>query len=1340
VSLKKVAPCSHLLLLVVQLAIIAAVLVQFSHAQDSVGLWKFDEGSGTAAFSSSGDGQPAMLSSGLHWIHDSHGWMISANAGNKDFVTVPPVDLTSTHAVTVSLWVNRAYSTDNSGNDGALVESGGVNQDSTSGFAILPDDPTCRGIRAWLRGNEGTTENCYTQPTSDTWHHLAVVYDKRLTGGDQVEFYIDGVRQNPTWSVAAATSTDAFGKDPIYLFSHSGGSRFSSGKLRNFAIYNTALSGRQIQQIYNGSNPAIQTQPISYVQGNYATPQSPQTTVSVTYSSAQTAGDLNVVVVGWNDSNATVTRVADSKGNTYTRAVGPTVQSGVASQSIYYAKNIATASARTNTVTVTFSTAAAYPDIRILEYSGADPSNPIDVTSANSGSGSSCNSGSATTTNPTDLVLGANIVQTMTGSPGSGYTKRLLTQPDGDIAEDQMTTTAGSYSATASMNPSAQWIMQMVAFRTPAGSGGFSMSASPSSLTITPGTYGTSTITTTTTGSFNSSISLSATGVPSGTTVNFNPTTIPAPGSGSSTMTITVGTSTAAGTYPITVAGNGGGTQQNTTVTITVTAPGFTVSASPGSLSIGPGNQGTSAITTSVSGGFNSAISLSATGAPSGTTVSFNPSSIPAPGSGSSTMTLVVGSSTAPGTYPITVKGTGGGIQQTTTVTLTVTAPTFALSASPSSLSIAPGHQGSSTVTTSISGGFNSAISLSATGAPSGTTVSFNPVTIPAPGSGSSTMTITVGSGTAPGTYPITVAGSGGGIQRTTTLTLTVTGLPDFTISASPNSLTVQQGSPGTSTITTALLNGFNSSIALSASGMPSGTTVSFNPLTIPAPGSGTSAMTITVGSGTAIGTYTLTVSGNGGGVQHTATISLTVTTFSSASPTLVQHVTCPNSEGIGSGSGGYENPTPSYVCPLAEPAQAGNTLVLGFFSDDASNPTWTISDDKNNTWRLATSTTDNNGNIIAVYYALNVAAGTRMITVKNSGGTNGYLEVSESEYYNVASSSAFDAASCNAGSGSTSITAGNITPTVSGDLLWQYGANAAAASVSSFAAGSQSNITWSLNGTDILTGDATQAGIYNSISTINPTFSSGTSQAWDSCAVALKAASAGTVPTQSFRILHMLHAQLPADGSSPFKVQVPTSGNLLVVSFISGGTLISSISSSPANTWSATGSADVYGQTASQIYYAPNASTSNTMNITFNLIDGISGSTFMIYDIAGAATAPFDVDSGGQYGNQTSIVNTLTTCTNCLTPSGPNELIVGNFGQEWCTATAVNVPNGALFDAATYNGNSISGPEQVDQNNGWLHYYDSGAGPLSATWTESCGTDAEAHWSGRLAAFKRAQ
>jgi hypothetical protein len=83
----------------------------------------------------------------------------------------------------------------------------------------------------------------------------------------------------------------------------------------------------------------------AYVQGNFTTPLTPQTTVTVPYNAAQTAGDLNVVIVGWNDTTAQVSSVTDSKGNVYSLAVGPTQLSAAAggplTQSIYYAKNIA---------------------------------------------------------------------------------------------------------------------------------------------------------------------------------------------------------------------------------------------------------------------------------------------------------------------------------------------------------------------------------------------------------------------------------------------------------------------------------------------------------------------------------------------------------------------------------------------------------------------------------------------------------------------------------------------------------------------------------------------------------------------------------------------------------------------------------------------------------------------------------------------------------------------------------------------------------------------------------------------------------------------------------------
>ncbi len=200
--------------------------------------------------------------------------------------------------------------------------------------------------------------------------------------------------------------------------------------------------------------------------------------------------------------------------------------------------------------------------------------------------------------------------------------------------------------------------------------------------------------------------------------------------------------------------------------------PGFNLSASPSSVSIQQGNAGSTTITSTAVGGFNGAVALTASGQPSGVTVSFNPASIT--GNGTSTMNITVASTATAGTYPITVTGTSGGTVETTTVQLTVTgtAPAYSLSASPTTLSIKPGSSGSSTITVAGTGGFSGSVSLSASGEPSRVTVSFSPSSVT--GSGSSTMKVTVNSRAAAGTHTITITGTNGSTKHTTTVSLTV--------------------------------------------------------------------------------------------------------------------------------------------------------------------------------------------------------------------------------------------------------------------------------------------------------------------------------------------------------------------------------------------------------------------------------------------------------------------------------------------------------------------------------------------------------------------------------------
>ena len=107
---------------------------------------------------------------------------------------------------------------------------------------------------------------------------------------------------------------------------------------------------------------------INFVQQNSKTLNPSGSSVAVAYPKAQAAGNSNIVVVGWNDTSAAVKSVSDNRGNSYALAVGPTKGTAL-TQSIYYANKIAAGS---NTVTVTFYRKAAYPDVRVLEYSGLD--------------------------------------------------------------------------------------------------------------------------------------------------------------------------------------------------------------------------------------------------------------------------------------------------------------------------------------------------------------------------------------------------------------------------------------------------------------------------------------------------------------------------------------------------------------------------------------------------------------------------------------------------------------------------------------------------------------------------------------------------------------------------------------------------------------------------------------------------------------------------------------------------------------------------------------------------------------------------------------------------------
>jgi len=378
-----------------------------------------------------------------------------------------------------------------------------------------------------------------------------------------------------------------------------------------------------------------------------------------------------------------------------------------------------------------------------------------------------------------------------------------------------------------------------------------------------------------------------------------------------------------------------GGTMTVCNFAIVSTPPtsDFSLTATPATQTVTAGSSTTYTVSVAAQNGFTGAVTLAASGLPSGTTASFSPASVS--GSGSSTLTIATGSSTPAATSTLTITGTSGSLSHSATVSLTVNAAAqanFSLAAAPATQTVTAGSSTTYTVSVTAQNGFTGAVMLSASGLPSGATASFSPASVS--GSGSSTLTIATGSSTATGTSTLTITGTSGSLSHSATVSLAVTGgggsclsgIPnwatgvtyavgalviydgveykcilahtsepgwqppsvpalwqpvsnpcaDFSLTATPASQTTPAGYSTSYTVTVTAVSGFTGSVALSASGLPSGATASFSPASITT--SGTATLTITTASTTPVGSSTVTITGTSGSLTHSAAVTLATT------------------------------------------------------------------------------------------------------------------------------------------------------------------------------------------------------------------------------------------------------------------------------------------------------------------------------------------------------------------------------------------------------------------------------------------------------------------------------
>ncbi len=240
-------------------------------------------------------------------------------------------------------------------------------------------------------------------------------------------------------------------------------------------------------------------------------------------------------------------------------------------------------------------------------------------------------------------------------------------------------------------------------------------------------------------------------------------------------------------------------------------------------------------------------------------------------------------------------------------------AASLTLSASSTSVTLLAGKTGSTTVTSTATS-LNSVVTLTVSGAPTGLTATFASATVALPGSGTDVLNLSAASTIAPGTYSLTVKGVGG--TQTATLTISVLiPAPTFTLTPASSTLTAAAGGSTQVTVSDAPQNGFISSIALSATGLPTGITAAFTPSTLTTTATSSTAV-FTVAKTVAGGTYSFKISATGGGVTQTIPVTLTATvpasctlTANPTSLTVVEGQTATSQVSCGSVQGTFSAP-----------------------------------------------------------------------------------------------------------------------------------------------------------------------------------------------------------------------------------------------------------------------------------------------------------------------------------------------------------------------------------------------------------------------------------------------
>ena len=327
---------------------------------------------------------------------------------------------------------------------------------------------------------------------------------------------------------------------------------------------------------------------------------------------------------------------------------------------------------------------------------------------------------------------------------------------------------------------------------------------------------------------------------------------------------------------------------------ITPPTPNFEITTPPFPLDVIQGGSNTTIISVTSVNSFRANVTLSAATSAPDVTITLDSTVLLLLPNATATSTLMVNATQAatPGNYTITVTGKSGTLEHNVKIPLRIIKatlpPDFTITASPTILSIEQGRSNASAITVVSVGGFRNDVNLTISSLPiPGVNTGLNPTTVSLKSNKTafSVLTINVASDAVIGSYNISVTGTSGFLLHNTSLALSVIAppappKPDFSINASPTTLTIEQGETANSTIIVTSLRDFNAAVNLTF--VPesiAGVTISLDRTQVtPSPNDFvTSTLRIEVANDALPNEYNLTIAGTSGALQRSVIISLTI-------------------------------------------------------------------------------------------------------------------------------------------------------------------------------------------------------------------------------------------------------------------------------------------------------------------------------------------------------------------------------------------------------------------------------------------------------------------------------